>query len=228
MEKLSINIKRRIIMDLQEISLAVEKGKSKIVKELVNKAIEENVPLKDILDLGLISAMGIVGENFKQNKVYVPEMLLAARAMSAGLSILEPLLTAAGTESLGKVVIGTVRGDLHDIGKNLVSMMVKGVGATVYDLGVDVPDKSFVEKAEEVGADVICLSALLTTTMPAIADVINEFEKAGVRDKYYIMVGGAPVSQAFATQVKADKYTPNAGEAGEVIKDYLKAKRANA
>jgi methanogenic corrinoid protein MtbC1 len=208
-------------MDLQELSLAVEKGKTKQVKELVSQAIADGMNVKTILDDGLISAMGVVGENFRQNKIYVPEMLIAARAMAAGLSILEPLLTSTGVKPLGKVVIGTVKGDLHDIGKNLVAMMIKGVGATVYDIGIDVPDKNFVEKAEEVGADIVCLSALLTTTMPAIGDVIREFEKAGVRDKYHIMIGGAPVSESFARQVKADKYTSNASDAADAAKEYL-------
>lgn len=211
-------------MELEELSLAVQKGKAKQVKELVNQAIEEGLPIETVLNEGLINAMGIVGENFKLNKIYVPEMLVAARAMSAGLGILEPLLTATGVKSVGKIVIGTVKGDLHDIGKNLVAMMMKGMGATVYDLGIDVPDMSFVEKAEEVGADIICISALLTTTMPAIGDVIKEFEKAGVRDKYYIMVGGAPVSQAFADSVGADCYTSNASEASEAAKAFLVSK----
>jgi len=176
-------VTEEIIMDLQEIYTAVEQGKGKRVKELVNQAIEEGMSVKVILDDGLIRAMGIVGEKFRLNEVYVPEMLVAARAMTMGLAILEPLLTATGVKPIGKVVIGTVRGDLHDIGKNLVAMMMKGMGATVYDLGVDVPDHTYVEKAEEVGADIICLSALLTTTMPAIGDVLKDFEKSGVRDK---------------------------------------------
>ncbi|MEI8201357.1 MAG: cobalamin-dependent protein, partial [Eubacteriales bacterium] len=150
-----------------------------------------------------------------------PEMLVAARAMSMGLAILEPLLTATGVKPIGKVVIGTVSGDLHDIGKNLVAMMMKGMGATIYDLGVDVADHTYVEKAEEVGADIICLSALLTTTMPAIGDVIKEFEKSGVRAKYYIMVGGAPVSQSFADQIGANGYSANASEAADMAKAYL-------
>jgi len=177
--------------------------------------------VKTILDEGLIRAMGNIGEKFRLNEVYVPEMLVAARAMSMGLSILEPLLTASGVQPIGKVVIGTVRGDLHDIGKNLVAMMMKGMGATVYDLGVDVPDHTYVEKAEEVGADIICLSALLTTTMPAIGDVIKDFEKSGIRNKYYIMVGGAPVSQAFADQIGANAYTSNASDAADAAKAYL-------
>ena len=210
-------------MDLQEICAAVELGRGKRVKELVNQAVDEGMPVKTILDDGLIRAMGIVGEKFRLNEIYVPEMLVAARAMAMGLTILEPLLTATGVKPVGKVVIGTVRGDLHDIGKNLVAMMMKGMGATVYDLGVDVPDHTYVEKAEEVGADIVCLSALLTTTMPAIGDVIKTFETSGMRGKYYIMVGGAPVSQAFADQIGADAYTANAGEAADAAKAYLHA-----
>ena len=208
-------------MDLGELSLAVEQGKGKRVKELVTQAVAEGVAVKTILDDGLISAMEIVGEKFRLNQVYVPEMLVAARAMSMGLGILEPLLTASGVQPIGKVVIGTVKGDLHDIGKNLVAMMMKGMGAAVYDLGIDVPDRTFVEKAEEIGADIICISALLTTTMPAIGDVIKEFEKAGVRKKYFIMIGGAPVSKTYAEQVCADAYTLNASEAADAVKAYL-------
>lgn len=211
-------------MDLQELCLSVEQGKAKRVKELVNQAVEEGMSVKTILDDGLIRAMGIIGEKFRLNQVYVPEMLVAARAMSMGLTILEPLLTATGVKPVGKVVIGTVRGDLHDIGKNLVGMMMKGMGATVYDLGVDVPSHTYVEKAEEVGADIVCLSALLTTTMPSIGEVIKDFEASGVREKYFIMIGGAPVSQVFADQVKADAYTPNASEAADVAKAYLHAR----
>jgi len=210
-------------MDLKELSLAVEQGKGKRVKELVNEAVAEGMSVKTILDEGLISAMGIVGEKFRLNQVYVPEMLVAARAMSMGLTILEPLLTATGVQPIGRVVIGTVKGDLHDIGKNLVAMMMKGMGATVYDLGIDVPDRTFVEKAEELNADVVCISALLTTTMPAIGDVIKEFEKSQNRKKYYIMIGGAPVSQSFAEQVGADAYSANASEAADMAKAYLSA-----
>ena len=213
-------------MAFEDLSLAVQKGKSKQVKELVNAEIEKGTPVEEILNEGLIAPMGIVGENFKQNKIYVPEMLVAARAMSAGLKILEPLMTETGVKPVGTVVIGTVKGDLHDIGKNLVAMMMKGIGATVYDLGIDVPDADFVEKAEEVNADIVCISALLTTTMPAINDVIKEFEKSGVRDKYRIMVGGAPVNQAFADEIGADVYTSNAADAAENAKEYLTKKYA--
>ena len=210
-------------MELKELSLAVEKGKVKQVKELVNQALSEGIPVEDILNNGLISAMEIVGDNFRENKIFVPEMLVASRAMSAGLKILEPLMSQSGIEPIGKVVIGTVKGDLHDIGKNLVAMMMKEIGATVYDVGVDVADDVFVKKAEEVGADIVCLSALLTTTMPAIGDVINEFKNAGIRDKYYIMIGGAPVSQRFAEQVGADAYTSNAADAATVAKQHFES-----
>lgn len=210
-------------MNFEELSLAVQKGKAKQVKELVNEGIDEGVSVEEILNKGLINAMGVVGDNFKNNKIYVPEMLVAARAMSAGLAILEPLLTASGVKPIGKVVIGTVKGDLHDIGKNLVAMMLKGIGATVYDLGIDVPDSAFVEKAEEINADIICLSALLTTTMPAMGDVIREFEKAGVRSKYRIMVGGAPVNKAYAESIGADFYSSNASTAADLVKEYLES-----
>lgn len=213
-------------MALEELSEAVQKGKAKIVKELVNQELEKGTPVDVILNDGLIAAMGVVGEKFKLNQIYVPEMLVAARAMSKGLSIIEPLMTETGVKPVGTVVIGTVKGDLHDIGKNLVAMMMKGIGATVYDLGVDVADAQFVEKAEEVNADIVCLSALLTTTMPAIEDVIKEFEKAGVRDKYRIMIGGAPVNQAFADQIGADVYTSNAADAAENAKEFLIKKYA--
>ena len=212
-------------MQMEELALAVEKGRMKVVKELVNEALEEGIPVKQILDEGLIAPMGVVGEKFRQNQIFVPEMLVAARAMSAGVKIIEPLFSESGVETIGTVVIGTVKGDLHDIGKNLVAMMMKGMGATVYDLGIDVPDEKFVEKAEEVGADIVAISALLTTTMPAIGDVIKAFENAGVRDKYYIMIGGAPVSQRFADEVGADAYTSNASDAADVAKEYLLSKK---
>lgn len=210
-------------MELKELSLAVEKGKVKQVKELVNQALSEGIPVEDILNNGLISAMEIVGDSFRENKIFVPEMLVASRAMSAGLKILEPLMSQSGIEPIGKVVIGTVKGDLHDIGKNLVAMMMKGIGATVYDVGVDVVDDVFVKKTEEVGADIVCLSAVLTTTMPAIGDVINEFKNAGIRANYYIMIGEAPVSQRFAEQVGADAYTSNAADAATVAKQHFES-----
>ena len=213
-------------MDFEALSTAVQKGKVKDVKAIVTQALEENVPVKQILEEGLIAPMGIVGENFRTNKIFIPEMLVAARAMSAGVKIIEPLFSESGVEAMGTVVIGTVRGDLHDIGKNLVAMMLKGAGFEVYDIGIDVPEEKFAEKAEEVNADIVCLSALLTTTMPAIGDTIKEFEKQGVRDKYHIMIGGAPVSQAFADEIGADCYTDHASDAAEHAKEYMLAKKA--
>jgi len=188
---------------------------------LVLQALEEKINPADILNNALISAMSEVGIKFKNNEIYVPEMLIAARAMSAGLQILEPILAETGIKPIGKCVIGTVKGDLHDIGKNLVRMMLKGAGIEVIDLGVDVSEATFIEKAEEVGADIIGLSALLTTTMPAIGDVIKEFEKAGLKDKYIFMIGGAPVTSNFAKLVNADYYVPDAATAAEMAKEAL-------
>lgn len=208
-------------MDLKELSLVVQKGSEKKTKELVAKAIEEKVDAAKILNEGLIAAMGEIGEKFKNNEIYVPEMLIAARAMAAGMKILEPVLVKDGVKPVGKAVIGTVKGDLHDIGKNLVAMMMKGVGIEVTDLGADVAPEKFVEKAKELGADIVCLSALLTTTMPAIDDTILAFKNAGVKDKYIFMIGGAPVSEEYAKKVDADYYTKDAAEAAAVAKKAL-------
>lgn len=171
--------------------------------------------------------MMIVGGKFKRNEVFVPEVLVAARAMSAGISILEPKLVEVGNEPIGKAVVGTVKGDLHDIGKNLVVMMLKGAGFEIYDLGTDVDADTFIAKAEEVGADVIGVSALLTTTMPNMKDVIDELNEKGLREKYIVMVGGAPVNDTFAQQIGADYYTADAPSAAEVAKEaVLKRKSA--
>jgi len=208
-------------MDLKELSSFVQKGNAKKTKELVQLGLDEKISPAIILNEGLIEAMGEVGVKFKNNEIYVPEMLIAARAMSAGMQILEPILAETGVKPIGKAIIGTVKGDLHDIGKNLVKMMMKGAGIEVIDLGVDVPDEKFVEKAAEFDVDIVCLSALLTTTMPAIGDVIKAFEAAGVKEKYVFMIGGAPVTSNFAKQVGADIYTPDAATAGEVAKELL-------
>jgi len=208
-------------MDLNEISLLVQKGNAKKVKELVNLALEENIDPEEILNQGLIAAMGEVGIKFKNNEIYVPEMLIAARAMSAGMQILEPILTASGVKPIGIAVIGTVKGDLHDIGKNLVRMMLKGAGIEVHDIGVDVSAEAFANKAEEVGAKIVCLSALLTTTMPAMKEIIDEFTKRGIRDKYTFMIGGAPITTNYAKEIGADHYTPDAATAAEVAKSLL-------
>lgn len=195
---------------IQEISEYLQKGRAKNVKALVQQAIDENLDPKVILNEGLLGGMMIIGAKFKNNEVFVPEVLVAARAMNAGLTILEPKLIEVGNEPLGKAVVGTVQGDLHDIGKNLVVMMLKGAGFEVCDLGVDVESNAFIKKAEEIGADIICMSALLTTTMPKMQEVIELLKEKNLRDKYIVMIGGAPVNESFCEQIAADHYTPDA------------------
>lgn len=210
---------------IQEISEFLQKGRRKNVVALVQQALDEGMDPKEILNDGLLGGMMIIGEKFKNNEVFVPEVLVAARAMNAGIEILEPKLVEIGNEPLGVAVIGTVKGDLHDIGKNLVAMMLKGAGFEVHDIGIDVEADAFVEKAEEVGADVICMSALLTTTMPNMKDVIDALEAKGLRDKYIVMVGGAPVNESFSEQIGADHYTKDAASAAEVAKAAVLAKK---
>ena len=166
---------------LEEISANLQKGKAKIVKELVAQAIGENIPAKQILEEGLLSGMDVIGEKFKNNEVFVPEVLVAARAMNMGASLLKPLLADGENTSAGKVCIGTVKGDLHDIGKNLVKMMMEGKGLEVIDLGTDVAPETYVETAIKENCQIICCSALLTTTMPVMGEVVKEAEKAGIR-----------------------------------------------
>lgn len=210
---------------LEEMSGFLQKGRAKNVKALVEQALAEGVDPRDILNKGLLAGMMIIGEKFKNNEVFVPEVLVAARAMNAGITILEPKLIEVGNEPVGKAVIGTVKGDLHDIGKNLVVMMFKGAGFEVHDVGVDVEADTFIAKAEEVNADVICMSALLTTTMPNMKTVIDALVEQGKRDKYIVMVGGAPVNQAFADQIGADYYTADAATAAETAKAAVIAKK---
>ncbi|HBQ63849.1 MAG TPA: cobalamin-binding protein [Clostridiales bacterium] len=200
---------------LASISESLQKGKAKDVKELVQQAIDEGLSPKQILDEGLLSGMSIIGNKFKNNEVYVPDVLIAARAMNAGTEILKPLLASSGVTAAGKVVLGTVKGDLHDIGKNLVRMMLEGKGLEVVDLGIDVPADKFVAAAQESNAQVIALSALLTTTMGEMKSVVEAATAAGIRDKVTIMVGGAPVTDAFCKQIGADLYAPDAASAAD-------------
>lgn len=213
---------------IQEISEFLQKGRAKNVKTLVQQAIDEGMDPKVILNEGLLSGMMTIGEKFKNNEVFVPEVLVAARAMNAGITILEPELVKVGNEPIGVAVVGTVKGDLHDIGKNLVVMMLKGVGFEIHDIGIDVEASAFVDKAEEVGADLIGMSALLTTTMPNMKDVIDELNARGIRDKYIVMVGGAPVNESFAEQIGADFYTADAATAAEVAKKAVLEKKGLA
>lgn len=203
---------------LNEISDYLQKGRAKNVKALVQQALEEGVNPKDILNEGLLSGMTVIGGRFKRNEVFVPEVLVAARALNAGLSILEPKLIEVGNEPIGKAIVGTVQGDLHDIGKNLVVMMLKGAGFDVVDIGIDVAPETFLQKAEEENADIICMSALLTTTMGKMKENIDLLKEKNVRDKYIVMVGGAPVNEEFAEEIGADYYTPDAATAAEVAK----------
>lgn len=206
---------------LEEISANLQKGKAKIVKELVAQAIGENIPAKQILEEGLLSGMDVIGEKFKNNEVFVPEVLVAARAMNMGASLLKPLLADGENTSAGKVCIGTVKGDLHDIGKNLVKMMIEGTGISVIDLGIDCPPERVVEAVKEYKPDIVCLSALLTTTMVNQKATIDALKEAGLRDQVKVMVGGAPVTQAFADEIGADAYTPDAATAAEVARSYF-------
>ena len=202
-------------MELKEISAQLQAGKAKIVKTLVQQAVEEGFAPQQILEEGLLDGMAVIGEKFKNNEVFVPEVLIAARAMNQGVAILKPLLAAEGVKATGKVCIGTVQGDLHDIGKNLVKMMMEGKGLEVIDLGTDVSAETFVKTAIEQDCQIISCSALLTTTMSVMADVVKAAEEAGIRDKVKIMIGGAPVNQAFCDEIGADCYTVDAASASD-------------
>ncbi len=207
--------------DLNAIAENVINGQAPKVEELVQAAMDEGAPVRGILYDGLIKGMGVVGEKFKNNEFYVPEVLIAARAMKAGMALVRPKLTEAKVEALGKAAIGTVRGDLHDIGKNLVAMMLEGSGFEVIDLGIDVSPDQFMEAAKEQGAQVLCLSALLTTTMPSMQATVDAVKEAGMTGQVKVMVGVAPVTQAYADQIGADGYAPDAASAAEVAKELL-------
>ena len=200
----------------EQISAMLQKGKARDVKALVQQAIDAGLPAKEILEQGLIPGMDVIGEKFKNNEVFVPEVLVAARALNMGASLLKPLLAAEGVKASGRVCIGTVQGDLHDIGKNLVKMMMEGKGLEVIDLGSDVAPETFVQAAKEQNCQVICCSALLTTTMNVMADVVKAAEAAGIRDQVKIMIGGAPVTEDFCQQIGADAYTADAASAADV------------
>ena len=207
--------------DLKAMAAAVEAGDREAAVRLVKEALAEKLPPEKILNEGLIAAMSSVGQKFTRNEIFIPEMLIAARAMSAALQILEPVLVKSGVKPRGKVVIGTVRQDLHDIGKNLVAMMLKGGGFQVTDLGVDVAPEKFVAAVREQGAQVVALSALLTTTMPNMREVVKQLKAAGLKAK--VMIGGAPVTQTFADEIGADGYSPDAGSAVDLATSLIGA-----
>jgi len=202
---------------LNQISKNLQAGDDQKVAEQVARAIEEKVPTTDILDNGLIAGMNVVGEGFRKHEIYLPEVLLAARAMTAGVELLKPLLIAEEVPSRGKVVLGSIQGDLHDIGKNLVGIMLKGAGLEVIDLGIDVSPEKFVETAVVEGASVIGISALLTTTMSLMKEVVELLRERGMSDKVKVIVGGAPLSQEFAQSIGANSYAYDAANAVERV-----------
>jgi 5-methyltetrahydrofolate--homocysteine methyltransferase len=199
--------------DLKALAEAVISGNQGEAVRLTQEAIDEGVPAGDILNDGLVAGMSVVGEKFKANEFYVPEVLIAARAMKSAMALLRPLLAETGVQPKGTIVIGTVRGDLHDIGKNLVAMMLEGGGYEVIDLGVDVSPEKFVEAVQGGTARIVGLSALLTTTMPAMKDTIEALKEAGLRDRVAVLIGGAPVTQDYADEIGADGYAPDAASA---------------
>ena len=208
---------------LDDLRQGVIDGDMKKTEELVKKAIAENVPAEKILKEGLISAMAEVGRMFENGEFFVPEMLIAARAMKSGMTLLRPGLIAANVRAVGKVIIGTVEGDLHDIGKNLVGMMLEGAGFEVIDLGVDVLPEKYVQAVREHHPDLLACSALLTTTMMRMKDLIHSLDEAGLRDQVKVMVGGAPVTEAYARTIGADLYAPDAASAASRATELISA-----
>jgi 5-methyltetrahydrofolate--homocysteine methyltransferase len=208
------------VASLNAISEALQKGKADEVKNLVSQALEEKTDAKKVLEEGLIAGMDIIGGRFKRNEIYIPEVLIAARAMHAGMSVLEPILVESGVKMIGKIAIGTVKGDLHDIGKNLVAMMYKGAGFDVMDLGVDVPAEKFVQASDD-GADIVGLSALLTTTMVQMKNVLESLKEKGSKAK--AIIGGAPVTQNYCDEIGAQGYAADAATAVEIGKALIKA-----
>ncbi|MDS1030184.1 corrinoid protein [Bacillota bacterium LX-D] len=209
------------MMAFEEMSQAVISGDEAKVKELVNSAVNAKESPLAIINDGLIAGMNVVGARFKEGDMFVPEVLMAAKAMAAGVDIVKPLLGADDMPSAGTVVLGTVKGDLHDIGKNLVAMMMESGGLNVINVGIDVAPETFIEAVKANNAQIVAMSALLTTTMPAMKDTIEAFQEAGLRDKVKIIVGGAPISQEFADQIGADGYAPDAASATDLVKKLI-------
>ena len=209
--------------DLKAIAENLINGKAPAVEEGVRQALDEGVGVRDILHEGLIAGMNVVGQKFKNNEFYIPEVLIAARAMKAGMELIRPRLIEEKVEPLGIAAIGTVKGDLHDIGKNLVAMMLEGAGFEVVDCGIDVPPEKFLEAVKEKGVQIICMSALLTTTMPSMKTTVEAIKEAGVGDKVRTMIGGAPVTQSYADQIGADGYAPDAASAADMAKELMVA-----
>lgn len=205
-----------------KIADEVLKGNSAPVEELVNEALSQDISAEKILNKGLVGGMSIVSEKFKSNEIFIPEVLVSARAMNSGLEILKPLLAEANVKSIGKVVIGTVKGDLHDIGKNIVAMMLQGAGFDVVDLGTGVSKEKFLEFVEKESADILGMSTLLTTTMIYMREVVEALKNANLEQNVKVIIGGAPVTQSYAAQINADGYAPDAASAVDLTKKLLK------
>jgi len=205
--------------DLKALAEAIVKADQNAAVKITKSALDEGTPAKTILDRGLIAGMDVVGARFKKNEIYIPEVLIAARAMKSAMEILEPELIKAGVEPIGRFLIGTVQGDLHDIGKNLVAMMLKGAGFQVNDLGVDVPPERFIEQAKITNIGLIGMSALLTTTMPGMEKTLKALKNAGISAK--IMIGGAPITQGYADKIGADGYAADAASAVDIAKKLI-------
>lgn len=205
----------------EEIADEVQKGNSESVEELTKKALSQDISAEDILNNGLVAGMNIVSKKFKNNEIFIPEVLISAKSMYSGLGIIKPLLAEANVQSKGKVVIGTVKGDLHDIGKNIVAMLLQGAGFDVVDLGADVPKEKFLEFVKNEGADILGMSALLTTTMIYMKETIETLKNAGLRETVKIIIGGAPVTESYAAQIDADGYAPDAASAVDLTKKLI-------
>jgi 5-methyltetrahydrofolate--homocysteine methyltransferase len=208
--------------NLNALASAIVGGNASLAKTLTAQALAEGVPPARILNDGLVAGMNVIGAKFKCNEFYVPEVLIAARAMMSAMDILRPVLVNTGIKPAGRIVIGTVKGDLHDIGKNLVVMMLEGAGFETIDLGVDVRPEKFVEEIRSKKAQVVALSAILTTTMPAMAETVAALQTAGVRKRVAVIVGGAPVTQSYADAIGADGYAPDAVTAADKVKDLMR------
>ena len=209
------------MLDFQKIADSIIVGNAKLAKSLTEEAVQGGHSPKEILDNGLIAGMNVVGDRFRKNEIYVPEVLISARAMKAALEILRPLLTQTGVEPKGKVVLGTVKGDLHDIGKNLVGMMLEGAGFKIIDLGIDVSPEKFANSVEQENPDVLGMSALLTTTMVGMKTVIDVLEAKNLRDKVRVIIGGAPVTQNYCDEIGADGYSRDSASAVDLVKHLM-------
>ena len=205
----------------EQIADEVQKGHSDSVAELVKEALSQDIPAEEIMNKSLVSGMEIVSEKFKNNEIFIPEVLISARAMNTGLAILKPLLVESNIQPKGKVVIGTVKGDLHDIGKNIVAMLLQGAGFAVIDLGADVPKEKFLEFVKREKADILGMSALLTTTMLYMKEMIEALKNEGIRQDVKVIIGGAPVTESYAAQIEADGYAPDAASAVDLSKRLL-------